>query len=394
MSALRPAALAGVLVLATGCDALFETEVEIPRVYASVSAGGDHTCALGLDGAAFCWGRGENGELGDRRNRDSAVPVAVVGGYRYDVLSAGEHHVCALTRDGVLHCWGWNRYGQLGTGNTVGLGEPTGVAGDLRFSDVSAGAFHTCALTLEGEAYCWGENGNGQLGNGTVNGATAPVPVAGGHRFVAISSGREHTCALTEDGAAYCWGLNHLGQLGDGSLDNAWEPRPVAGGIAFAAIAAGDVHTCGIARNGAAYCWGSNGYGEAGNARIELPREPGPTVPTRVYGGDTVVGIAAGPHVTCAVTEAGVGLCWGRGTYGQIGNGQAVNVATPQPVVDTPSELAPHRLRFTSIDVGGGHACGLSTRGEIFCWGSGDFGQLGNPEYNLTTAPVRIAAGE
>src|SRR5690606_32266695 len=131
----------------------------------------------------------------------------------------------------------------------------------------------------------------------------------------------------TDTGAAYCWGLNHLGQLGDGTLDNAWEPRAVAGDVVFASISAGGAHTCGVSHDGAAYCWGSNAYGELGIAAIHMPREPGATVPEPVFGGVRFVAISAGEHVTCGIDDVARGLCWGRGTYGQLGIGEAVNVA-------------------------------------------------------------------
>jgi alpha-tubulin suppressor-like RCC1 family protein len=386
---------AGIAATAAACGALFETEVEFPTTYSAVSAGGEHTCALDQGGAAFCWGRGDNGELGDGRVRSSATPVPVHGGRRYIAITAGRHHSCAIAEDGGAYCWGWNKYGQLGVGSTTGLGEPTGVAGDLRFLAISAGAFHTCALTVDGAAYCWGDNGNGQLGNGTTFGSLVPTLVVGGHQFVAISAGENHTCALTAAGEAYCWGLNHLGQLGDGTLASAREPRAVAGGIAFSKISAGGAHTCAIARvDGTAFCWGSNGYGELANTRIELPREPGATEPAPVYGGTQFLAIAAGAHVTCGIDEAGHGLCWGRGAYGQLGNGESVNTATPQFVADTPADLMPARLRFHSIDLGDGHVCGVARTSHIYCWGAGDFGQLGSPAYRLSTVPVRVGDGD
>ena len=77
---MRPGVLAVVALAAVtaACGALFETDVELPTSYSTVSAGGEHTCALDSDGAAFCWGRRENGELGDGNVRSSATPVPVI----------------------------------------------------------------------------------------------------------------------------------------------------------------------------------------------------------------------------------------------------------------------------------------------------------------------------
>jgi len=47
--------------------------------FASVSAGGQHTCALTAAGALYCWGRNEDVELGDGTNVNRAVPTHVAG---------------------------------------------------------------------------------------------------------------------------------------------------------------------------------------------------------------------------------------------------------------------------------------------------------------------------
>src|SRR5690606_18130080 len=51
---MRPGVLAVVALAAVtaACGALFETDVELPTSYSTVSAGGEHTCALDSDGAA------------------------------------------------------------------------------------------------------------------------------------------------------------------------------------------------------------------------------------------------------------------------------------------------------------------------------------------------------
>ncbi|HEU0055435.1 MAG TPA: Ig-like domain-containing protein, partial [Longimicrobium sp.] len=237
-----------------------------------VSAGATHTCGLGLDGAAYCWGNNLEGQLGNGRSGTAAseyrnTPAAVSGGLRFASISAGAARNCAVTAEGAAYCWGNNVYGTLGKGDTAHALAPTAVSGGIAFAVVSMGREHTCGLSIAGDAYCWGRNSVGQLGNGGsgVDSSAVPVPVAGGHRFVSLSTAWDHTCAVDAGGAAYCWGSNERGSLGDGTRTHRNAPTAVRGGIAFASVSAGQYYSCGVSTGGTGYCWGDNSFSTLGN---------------------------------------------------------------------------------------------------------------------------------
>jgi alpha-tubulin suppressor-like RCC1 family protein/uncharacterized protein YjdB len=231
--------------------------------FASVSAGAVHSCGVTTGGAAYCWGRNYSGDLGTGSATGpqscsgyacSTVPAAVVGWLVFASVSAGGAHSCGIASHGAVYCWGNNASGQLGTGAWSGpevcdgygcSTRPVAVAGGLRFAAVSAGAGHTCGLTADGVAYCWGDNRFGQLGTGSAGGpdhcwvdatptpyfpcSTRPVAVSGGLTFASISAGDEHTCGVTTSGVTYCWGANQQGELGNGTTTGSTVPIKVAG---------------------------------------------------------------------------------------------------------------------------------------------------------------------
>ena len=123
---------------------------------ADLAAGGEHTCALLVDGRVQCWGASWWGQLGDGSVSARSLPVfAQIAGVR--AIVAGGGHSCALTAAGELFCWGDNAAGQLGDSDGMDqllphrvLNAPPGITA------LSAGAAQTCAVLQSGEARCWG----------------------------------------------------------------------------------------------------------------------------------------------------------------------------------------------------------------------------------------------
>ncbi len=236
--------------------------------FAAITGGGAHTCALSTAGAAFCWGANRAGELGTRAGAPSAVPVSVAApaGVVFTAIAAGSSHTCALASNGAGYCWGANDDGQLGTGTTSGANQPAAVLAPGPLRDISAGGTHTCALAATGSAWCWGANASGQTGSGGAGTSpvTRPVAVAGGLTFASIASGEAHSCGLTTDGAAYCWGAGRTGQLGNAQLADSPRPVLVVGGHVFRALALGVAHSCAVTTAGTVWCWGDNSAGQLG----------------------------------------------------------------------------------------------------------------------------------
>jgi len=208
----------GVLLLAAALSAWSCKESTAPGRYAaqSVTAGTQHSCSLTTSGAGHCWGWNVYGQLGlgGTDSAAHATPASVSGGLTFAVMSAGGYHTCGVTAGGAAYCWGDGVHGQLGNGSTANDSAPSAVSGALAFSAVSAGLYHTCGLVSGGAARCWGYNVAGALGVGTSDTAphAMPAAVSGGLTFTAVSAGGYHTCGLTAAGAAYCWGDNTYGQ--------------------------------------------------------------------------------------------------------------------------------------------------------------------------------------
>ncbi len=98
----------------------------------------------------------------------------------------------------------------------------------------------------------------------------------------------------------------------------------------------------------------------------------------------TFVQIDAGGSHSCALTSRGQAYCWGSNESGQLGDGTFTDRHQPvRPAVG---------LFFSAVSVGGSFTCGLSG-GTAYCWGNNVFGQLGDGSVLTRSNPAPVASG-
>jgi len=87
--------------------------------------------------------------------------VAVTGGLTFTQIQAGGRHfgadfTCGITSSGAAYCWGDGGGGKLGNGGAVMSAVPIPVAGTLTFASITTGTDNACGITTAGVTYCWG----------------------------------------------------------------------------------------------------------------------------------------------------------------------------------------------------------------------------------------------
>lgn len=157
------------------------------------------------------------------------------------------------------------------------------------------------------------------------------------------------------------------------------------------AIAGGAFFSCLRRASGAVDCAGSDASGSLGDGATSWPGDLRPTY-APVAGGLVATALSVGWEHACVIAGGAV-WCWGRGDFGQIG----AMAASEAPVRVLAADTADP---YVAIAAGGYHTCVLHDSGVIDCFGRNDLGQLGDgtahgpcqSELDCTTTPVRVVS--
>jgi alpha-tubulin suppressor-like RCC1 family protein len=128
-------------------------------------------------------------------------------------------------------------------------------------------------------------------------------------------------------------------------------------------------------------CWGRNSYGQLGNDT----RTDSKAMVSVVALSDAVE-IEAGGDFSCARRRSGAVVCWGNNQNGQLGDGQGAKVGA----WSTGPTAVAGLTDATDVGVGEAFACALRRGGTVVCWGAGEDGQIGSNAMRAFANPRRI----
>jgi alpha-tubulin suppressor-like RCC1 family protein len=332
-----------------------------------------NTMAVTPDGVLWMTGSNGIGQLGieysSNQVAQTMTPVSSIENRVRSVVMGGYSHlgaIAAVDVKGSLLMWGnADMYGfgigPMSTTNTA-IAAPRNVnlvsAGDITSNTVVMGAAVTYRTTTYaydsvGNVYAAGQSawatsaytscnapvkgtGNPSL-SGSLSNASVVSMAAGVHVLALDSLGRVHAWYNYPDGNGY-------GAAGTGSF-------PSTGGIAPVCISSnGSLNTAG-----------------------------------------PIVAIAAGLQHSMALDQFGRVHTWGYNGFGQLGNSNTTNVATPVLISGTYGSLASSNVKVTAIAAGYYHSVALDSTGTVHTWGWNGNGQLGNNATTNSLIPISIA---
>lgn len=184
-----------------------------------ITAGDNFTCSLNGNRSVSCWGTNKEGQLGQSLTDQSEATTPLLIPNLTDVrsITSGQSNTCALFRNKTVQCWGKNDQGQLGDNTLEHAFSPTSQSPALaNVKQLAIGNAFTCALLESGEVHCAGINFSGELGLTPENPQKSKVFIKNPHleNVHQIAVGANHICAVHGANKVSCWGYNEELQVG------------------------------------------------------------------------------------------------------------------------------------------------------------------------------------
>jgi alpha-tubulin suppressor-like RCC1 family protein len=428
--------------------------------WTSVSAGSSHSMAIRIDGGLFAWGLNNNGQLGltninaagDTTNRSSPVQV---GTSSWTVVSAGASHTVALKYpDNSLFTWGLNTSGQLGSGvltarsSPVQVGTPvttgyttlyTSTSTYLTFPSITVG---TSAYTAEMWFYLTDGTFPGQRGligpSTRVNNAfnlrlntattinidqyvssaqtfTVPTMLANTwYHFVAVRNASNVTTVFlngvrSSTGAVtmannYSGAFNQLGGILDagpiflpGYISNfrmvigtaVYDPTLTTLTVPTTPLTAVAGTVLLTSQNATLIDNSTNNSTITNNGGVSI-------TPFSPFAGSGLYSaLIAGANYSAGLDTGNNLYTWGLGTSGQIGDSTAVtkSLVTKIGTLVATVEYSPVQVgndSWSQVSAGASHTAGIKLDSTVFAWGLNSSGQLGDGTVVSRSSPVQV----
>uniref|UniRef100_A0A1S4H5Z6 RCR-type E3 ubiquitin transferase n=1 Tax=Anopheles gambiae TaxID=7165 RepID=A0A1S4H5Z6_ANOGA len=344
----------------------------------------NHGLLLTGDGTVYFTGtakRGEDGELAktNRRQPKAIKPKRLnkLDGQTITFVACNNGTSAFVTKDGKLIMYG----------KDTNYCEPNGVVGgltDVVIRKVALGKAHCVAVDALGQLYTFGLNNKGQCGRKfqrerNVDELVTTNNQANAGTLTNGTGAQTHPNALNTTNST----CNACHSAPSAAAAHATDP-PVASSAAKCGCGCGCCCHCGNSGGTAGVAGTANPIAATSNdadtprivpvppQRVELPQHTG--------NGDgrqrppVVTQIACGQHHSLVLTSAGEVYSFGSNQYGQLGTGD----------LQAPAGGRPHLVRFpngagtiVSVAAGSNHSVVLTSRGAVYTFGNYHKGQLG-----------------
>ncbi|XP_030832727.1 probable E3 ubiquitin-protein ligase HERC1 isoform X3 [Strongylocentrotus purpuratus] len=195
---------------------------------------------------------------------------------------------------------------------------------------------------------------------------------------------KPNSLVVSENSEVFVWGSNSSHQLAEGSQEKILLPKMAISFAESQQIEAGQYCTFVISSDGSVRACGKGSYGRLGlgdsNNQTQLKKlNFDNSIITRISSSKGSDG-----H-TLALTSEGQVFSWGDGDYGKLGHGNTLTQKYPKVILGVLMGKV-----VVCISAGYRHSACVTDDGQLYTWGEGDYGRLGHGDSNSRNVPTLV----
>ena len=291
--------------------------------------------------------------------------------------ACGYFHTITLSDAGTVYSFGKNDKGVLGLGHYNPVSVPTPIPQLPKINVISCGMYFTVCVDYEGFVWSFGENKKGQLGIGNKTNFNVPQKLLDLPPVLSVSCGSEHTLIITNDDNLWSWGKNEFGQLCHGDKEDRSNPQKTSFSNILK-ISTGYDYSLFQNDKEEIFACGYNGEGQCGLGHFNESQIT-PSLISDVP--SNIVQFACGNNQSLFLDSEGNVFFVGE-NIGQLGPDHY----TSQNVLNKIPNIPPIKIVscvFASCYL-------IDFEGNLWTFGSNDFGQLCHNDKKYRNAPIQI----
>ncbi|KAJ9591396.1 hypothetical protein L9F63_002002, partial [Diploptera punctata] len=201
--------------------------------------------------------------------------------------------------------------------------------------------------------------------------ALTPIQLPPRSKVMEVAVSNTHIIALTTEMLVYTWGEGKKGQLGHGDTEP-WRQHPESvealRGKSINRIGAGDGYSVFVSDSGMMMTCGDGTFGCLGHG--DWNNSVRPRLVEKLLSVDVVV-IGCGPHHVAVLSRDGEMYSWGRGDGGRLGLGHEEDGCSPTAVI------LPKDCVLRTVRCGGDGTAVITTDGVVMTCGRNSYNKLG-----------------
>jgi len=229
------------------------------------------------------------------------------------------------------------------------------------------------------QLFGWGGGSCGRTGVDTLNRCSPARERCSATDWRQVSGGSYHSAAVKTSGELWTWGGNFCGVLGDGSVTTRISPfREFCSATDWCQVDANSSTTAAVKTTGQIWVWGLNSSGQLGDGTVTSRCSPA----REICSATDWCQVSAGNCHVAAVKTSGEIWSWGNGGSGRIGDGAQYGRCSPVREICSATD-------WCGVSANRAHTVAIKTSGQIWGWGAGTCGAIGVGSNSFSFSPVR-----